>query len=46
MPQTVERLVIKRSSNHLIATVEPCLSVPTIIQNDVQKFLKQVIPNC
>ena len=31
-------------------TVEPrlsdsCLSVPSIIRNDVQKFLKQVIPD-
>ena len=33
------------------STVEPrlsnsCLSIPLIIRNDVQKFLKQVIPNC
>ena len=32
-------------------TVEPrlsnsCLSIPSIIWNEVQKFLKQVIPNC
>ena len=32
-------------------TVEPRLSdsrlsIPSIIQNDVQKILKQVIPNC
>ena len=25
---------------------QPCLSVPSIIQNDMWKFLKQVIPNC
>ena len=25
---------------------DSCLSVPSIIWNDVQKILKQVIPNC
>ena len=41
----------KWQQEFIIYTVEPRLSdprlsVPLIIQNDVQKILKQVIPNC
>ena len=44
---TVEDIIIKVSNYIVEPRLSNChLSIPLIIWNDVQKFLKQLIPNC